>query len=119
MLYIIRPLTAAFALRRMFRLILLGRFNDSLEFSWPLGLLGVILPSQGMAASLPPRFEANWNAEHLGCYARYYVAPPSAEQFRYCIEDAYQARVSRAHLIRNPAETMRYNSRCRACGITH
>lgn len=85
----------------------------------PNGLLGVILPSQGTAAWLPPRFETNWNTEHRSCYARYYVAPASAEELRSYIEDAYQSRVSRAHLIRNPAETMRYNSRCRACGITH
>jgi hypothetical protein len=79
----------------------------------------VLLPSQGNAAWLPERFDANWNAEHRNCYARYYVAPTSAEQLRSWIEDVYKARVLRADLIKNPIDTMRYNNQCRACGVTH
>jgi hypothetical protein len=36
----------------------------------------------------------------MGCYARYYAAPASAEELRSYIEDSYQDRVSRADLIR-------------------
>ena len=47
MIYIIPPLLAAFALRRMFGLVLLGCFNDPLEFFRPLppseGLTGIIV----------------------------------------------------------------------------
>jgi hypothetical protein len=89
------------------------------EVYTPNGLLGVILPNQGNAAWLPPRFEANWNRENRDCYARYYVAPTSSDQLRSWIEDAYFARTTRAHLIVNPADTMRYNGRCRVCAVTH
>lgn len=44
------------------------------------GLLGIVLPSQGRAADLPSRFEMNWVPENKGGYARYYVAPQSADQ---------------------------------------
>jgi hypothetical protein len=89
------------------------------ENSLPNGLLGIVLPSQGNAADLPPRFEMNWVPENRGGYARYYVAPKSAEQLRSWIEDAFQARTSRASLIKNPREAMANNARCHACGVTH
>jgi hypothetical protein len=131
--YVIGQIRTRYIVDSTVTMVLVGRCTHSrrhvdweIKASWrqgdlytPNGLLGVILPSQGTAAWLPPRFDANWNAEHRSCYARYYVAPGSAEQLRSFIEDAYQARTCRAHLINNPAETMRYNSRCRTCGITH
>ena len=89
------------------------------EVYTPNGFLGIILPHQGTAAFLPPRFEANWNRENRDCYARYYIAPSTPEGLRSWIEDAYDARTTRARFIRNPVETMRYNSRCRVCSITH
>ena len=85
----------------------------------PNGLLGVLLPSAGSAAFLPPRFALNWNARNQDCYARYYPTPELAEQLRAWIEDAYEARASRAQFILNPADAMGYNSQCRACGLTH
>ncbi len=35
------------------------------------------------------------------------------------IEDAYSARTSRAHLIENRQDMMKYNAQCKVCGITH
>jgi hypothetical protein len=93
----------------------LRRGADSL----PNGLLGVILPSQGKAALLPPRFEMNWVPENRGGYARYYVAPSSAIQLRAWIEDAFQARRSRADRIKNLRDAMEYNAQCKVCGVTH
>ena len=93
----------------------LRRGADSL----PNGLLGIILPSQGKVAFLPPRFEMNWVPENRGGYARYYVAPNSADQLRALIEDAFQARRSRADQIKNPRDAMEYNSQCRVCRVTH
>ncbi len=93
----------------------LRRGADSL----PNGLLGIVLPSQGKAALLPPRFEMNWIPENRGGYARYYVAPSSPIELRAWIEDAFQARRSRAELIKNPRDAMEYNSQCRVCGVTH
>jgi|SRR5579862_2261221 len=85
----------------------------------PNGLIGIILPSSGTSAFLPPRFEANWTQSHINCYARYWVAPSSAEQLRGWIEDAFAARTARAGLIQNAADMMKYSAKCRACNITH
>lgn len=89
------------------------------ENSPPNGLLGIVLPSQGSAADLPPRFVMNWAPENKGGYARYYVAPQSADQLRSWIEDAFQARTSRANLIKNPRDAMANNAKCHACKVTH
>ena len=85
----------------------------------PNGLFGIILPSQGDSAFLPPRFRDNWNPNEFRCYARYYAAPASSAQLAGWIEDAHDARTSRAHLIMNSASMMRYNARCRVHGFTH
>lgn len=85
----------------------------------PNGLLGIVLPSQGRYALLPPRFEMNWAPENHGGYARYYVTPKSAAWLRAWIEDAFEARHSRAALIKNPRVSMEYNAQCRVCGVTH
>lgn len=87
--------------------------------SLPNGLMGIILPSLGGSAHLPPRLEENWNSTHTNCYARFWVAPRSAAELRRWIEDAYSARTSRAHLIKNSAEMMKYNTVCKLCNITH
>ena len=85
----------------------------------PNGLIGIILPSQGTSAHLPPRLEANWTSGHVNCYARYWVYPSTADQLGQWIEDAYSARASRAHLISNSQDMMRYNARCKVCNTTH
>ncbi len=81
--------------------------------------MGIILPSSGRNAFLPPRLEDNWNPEHTNCYARYWVAPNSANELGGLIEDAYDARTTCAHLIQNSADMMKYNRQCRVCGVTH
>lgn len=85
----------------------------------PNGLVGILVPSQGTSAHLPPRFEANWNQEHRDCYARYYSYPSSAQELRGWIEDAYSARTNRSSLIQNAADMMKYNAKCRIHGVTH
>jgi hypothetical protein len=85
----------------------------------PNGLMGIILPSKGKSAYLPPRLEANWYSGHENCYARYWVYPNSAEQLGEWIEDAYKARTARSNLIKNSQEMMGYNAKCTVCGITH
>ena len=84
----------------------------------PNGLLGILLPPLA-SAHLPPRFAANWNRQELNCYARYRPAPTSAQQLRDWLEDAYEARTSRARFISNSNEMMGYNARCIVCGVTH
>lgn len=85
----------------------------------PNGLMGIILSSMGQNVYLPPRLEANWVEGHVNCYARYWIYPSSAETLGGLIEDAYSARTTRANLINNSQDMMKYNARCNVCGVTH
>lgn len=85
----------------------------------PNGLIGIVLPSKGNSAHLPPRMKANWTKVESDCYARYRPYPSTAQQLANWIEDAYQARTSRAHLIQNSQDMMKYNGVCKICGVTH
>lgn len=85
----------------------------------PNGLMGIVLPSQNNSAHLPPRISENWNKEHNNCYARYWSYPDSAKNLSDWIEDAYQARTSRKHLIVNSQEMMKNSAKCKICGVTH
>jgi hypothetical protein len=87
--------------------------------STPNGLLGILLPSMRDSGHLPPRFKKNWQSGEASCYARYRSAPTSAAQLGEWIEDAYAARMSRAHLIQNSQDMMKYNAKCEVCGVTH
>ncbi|MBI4825212.1 MAG: TIR domain-containing protein [Nitrospirae bacterium] len=85
----------------------------------PNGLIGILLPSCGTSAHLPQRFKDNWEREESSCYARYRAYPTAASQLADWIEDAYYARTTRAHLIQNTSDMMKYNSKCLMCGVTH
>ncbi len=85
----------------------------------PNGLMGIILASQGNSAHLPPRLKANWSEGHVDCYARYWVYPSTPEGLGNLIEDAYNARTTRADLIHNSQDMMKYNAKCKVCGVTH
>lgn len=85
----------------------------------PNGVMGIILPSQGDSAYLPPRLEENWSKGDENGYAQYRVYPKTPEQLGAWIEDAFKARTTRAHLIKNSQEMMKYNAKCKICGITH
>jgi hypothetical protein len=85
----------------------------------PNGLLGILLPSQGSSAHLPPRFKENWENSEANCYARYRSYPISITQLGSWIEDAFIARTQRAQFINNSQEMMEYNRVCNVCNITH
>ena len=85
----------------------------------PNGVMGIILPSQGNSAHLPPRLSENWSEGNVNCYARFYVYPNAAEDLGSWIEDAYRARLERANLIKNSSDLMKYNLKCKVHGITH
>jgi MTH538 TIR-like domain (DUF1863) len=101
----------------------------------PNGLLAYVLPSavppayglygplgwdQRAWPALPERLAANWNYyQQDTCYARYYTVPDTADLLRQNIKSAVWDRTNRAYLIKNDAEMMKYNSKCRACGVTH
>lgn len=79
----------------------------------PNGLIGILLPSMGDTAQLPKRLEANLigdNADEV--YARWYTYPKRKDSLRNWIEDAFQARQSRADLINNSADMFKYNRSC-------
>jgi hypothetical protein len=85
----------------------------------PNGLIGILLRSCGERAHLPPRFDENWNQKSQECYARYHYEPKNAHQLRQWINDAHEARTSRADFIQNSSDMMKYNAKCKVCGITH
>ena len=88
------------------------------QSSIPNGLIGILTPGLS-EAYFPPRFAENWSSGHQNCYARCYQYPTTGEQLRQWIEDAHSARTSRAHLITNTQDMMKYNARCKQCGIAH
>lgn len=85
----------------------------------PNGLIGIALPSQGGSVNFPERLTANWEQGHQDCYARCWQYPSSQEMLQQWIEDAYQARTTRANLIDNSLPMMGYNSKCKICKVTH
>lgn len=85
----------------------------------PNGLIGIALPSRGGSVNLPDRLAANWDSGHRDCYASCWQYPSSEPELQQWIEDAYQARITRANLIDNSLPTMGYNSRCIDCGEAH
>ena len=84
----------------------------------PNGLLGIAIPRGTSSAHLPERFKANWNEDGSG-YAKFMPYPTSQQQLWKWIDDAYQARTTRANLINNPKEMMGNNAKCKICGVTH
>uniref|UniRef100_UPI003F49055B TIR domain-containing protein n=1 Tax=Cupriavidus taiwanensis TaxID=164546 RepID=UPI003F49055B len=85
----------------------------------PNGVMGIILPSQGNSAHMPPRLKDNWTKGHIDCYARYWSYPKTPDQLGKWIDDAYDARTSRAKFIKNSQEMMKYSRKCSVCGVTH
>lgn len=85
----------------------------------PNGLIAIVLPSQNNSAWIPLRFENNWNRNHDNCYARYNAYPSNGLVLAEYIEDAYNARTSRAHLITNSQNMMSYNLKCKMHQVTH
>ena len=83
----------------------------------PNGVLGVKLPSYN-SGQYPNRLNANLLSDadrcigQNDCYARVIDWPTSSEILRQAIEDAYNARTIRAHLINNPRERFINDRNC-------
>lgn len=86
--------------------------------SIPNGVIGIVLPSQKNSAYLPPRLEANWSKD-TECYAQYRPYPTTPEQLGAWIDEAYKARTTKAYLINNTKDMMKYNRECKICKKTH
>lgn len=79
----------------------------------PNGLLGVVLPSAGTQPQAPERLRINLKGPNATQgYARWYYYPQTKSELASWIEDAFQARTARAHLIDNPRDRKKHNSPC-------
>lgn len=85
----------------------------------PNGLLGILLPSAGPTAHLPPRFNENWSQGEHARYALFRGYPSSGSELANWIEAAHRRRTSHASLIANSADMMRHNAMCRVHSVTH
>jgi hypothetical protein len=76
------------------------------------GLVAITLPSAANYANkqLPPR--VNDNVDGDKGYARWYKYPASTGDLQNIIEEAYQARTAKAHLIVNTRARKLHNSPC-------
>ncbi len=74
----------------------------------PNGLMGILLDPEGDRAALPERFRSN----HDSGYAGYYRFPTDPLVLAGRIDDAFAARTSRAGLIVNPRERIKFNKPC-------
>jgi len=79
----------------------------------PNGLLGIKLPSYNKSG-YPDRLNKNFkqNDQQKDCYARVIDYPTRKDTLANRIEDAFQSRTSRAHLIVNPRDRFKYNRTC-------
>lgn len=84
----------------------------------PNGLLGIVLPYLSEAPYLPERFAANYS-NNVECYASYHWSPSTAEQLGRWIEEAYDARTAKPHLIKNSNDMWKYNHKCNIHEVTH
>lgn len=80
----------------------------------PNGLFWIVLPSTGKNPIPPDRLKKNLiDANSDEGYARWYWYPKQKETLSNWIEDAFQARNSRAHLIVSPRDNrFEYNRTC-------
>jgi hypothetical protein len=83
------------------------------KYSKKNGLLGLLLPSaEGDVPQAPERLSDNTPTNGSEAYGRYLYYPKSEASLRASIEDAFQARTARAHLIDNTKALRKRNSQC-------
>jgi len=73
--------------------------------------LMALTPSNRTLHSLPDRFSDNFSSS-APSYAKYYYYPRADSELRRWVEDAFQARTSRAHLVANSRKLRTRNSQC-------
>lgn len=84
------------------------------EVVTPNGLLGIKLPSYRTVHGYPNRLNQNLKQPNSqdDCYARVMDYPVRKDTLANSIEDAFEARLNRAHLINNPRERFVNNRQC-------
>lgn len=86
------------------------------KYSKKNGLLGLLLPSAtDDIPKAPERLTDNIASDGSEAYGRYFYYPQSDSALRANVEDAFQARTTRAHLIENSTALRQRNASCR-CG---
>ena len=75
------------------------------------GLMGVLIPSLSKAV-VPNRLKINLPEDDNDGYARFYAYPKRKDTLTNWIDDAFQARTGRTHLIQNPVERFSNNRSC-------
>ena len=75
------------------------------------GLMSVRLAS-GQGAPFPTRLKTNLNRGDDDGYARAWTYPETGPALRSCVQDAFDARVSRAHLIQPLTSRRKMNGTC-------
>lgn len=80
----------------------------------PNGLLAIKLPSCPDDVRFPDRLKDNLTLRpgELNCFARWIPYPADEEALQAAIEEAYECRETRAHLIRNWRARMEDNRPC-------
>jgi hypothetical protein len=77
------------------------------------GLLGIILPSAGINYTLPERLSKNIHGENGDeGYASYYDYPRRKDSLAFWIDTAFNARLTKTHLIINPRDRFINNRPC-------
>jgi hypothetical protein len=74
----------------------------------PNGLLAILADPTATEGRLPERVKLNYDSG----YCRFYPYPQSDWQLTSWIDDAYNARTSRASLIQNPRARKQYDDPC-------
>ncbi len=80
----------------------------------PNGLLGIKLPSYKKGTGYPDRLNKNLKQDdtQADCYARVKDYPSRKDTLANDIDDAFNARSSKVHLIVNPRDRFSYNRTC-------
>jgi hypothetical protein len=81
----------------------------------PNGVIAIGLPSVGGHCHLPERLSKNVDSG----YAKTYIYPRSGNELRSWIEEAFQSRTNRQHLILNSQDKWSNSRTCEICGRTH
>jgi hypothetical protein len=130
--YVIQRIRRLYLQDSTVTIILLGKCTHSRRYiDWeiksslrrgnhlPNGLMGICLPSTNNKVFLPERLESNWNLDQKNCYAKFWRYPTSTRELHNWIEEAQESRFTRSNSINNSSEMMRYNGKCKKCGVTH
>jgi len=90
------------------------------QYYIPNGLIAILLPYKGDAGHLPDRIKDNYVHEKTDqSYVSYHSYPKSTSVLSSWIENAFESRTAKAHLIKNSSDRMKNNHKCLMHKVTH